>query len=477
MMSGADPPYGKLTLEPCRFEPRGADAVGAEWGTLTVPENRRRPASNALTLSFVRLRCTGARPGNPIVFLAGGPGESGIDTARGSHFPLFMALRRVADVIALDQRGAGASRPSLRCEALAWQTPLDRPTGREKLLALALDKSRACAARLEAAGVDLAGYNTAESADDLDDLRAALGADRIDLWGMSYGTHLAFAALKRHSARIGRCLLGGAEGPDHTYKLPSVIERQAERMGGLVREHTQWGSRLPDLVSAMRDVLARLEGEPAEVALPDRAAGGTANAVIGRFDVEYTTAAGLADPRMLALLPAWYHGMSNGDFSLLARAPLLTRYYLHLKRGLGTNAMGLLMDCASGATRSRRERIEREAPTTVLGRTIDFPFPEIGEAWGNPDLGDDFRRPVRADNPVLFLSGSLDCRTPVDNVVEVQRGLSHSRAIVVEDAGHTDVFLSCPGFGDLARDFFAGEDVDTRPRMARSPIRFLDPDL
>ena len=93
--------------------------MDAEWGTLTVPENRRRSDSNPVELSFVRFPATTPDPGHAVLFLAGGPGESGIQSARGGHFSIFMALREVSDVIALDQRGTGASRRSLRPFSLA----------------------------------------------------------------------------------------------------------------------------------------------------------------------------------------------------------------------------------------------------------------------------------------------------------------------------------------------------------------------
>ena len=55
-----------------------------------------------------------------------------------------------------------------------------------------------------AAGVALRGYNTNESADDVDDLRKHLGVERIHLWGISYGSHLGLAILKRPAPRAMR---------------------------------------------------------------------------------------------------------------------------------------------------------------------------------------------------------------------------------------------------------------------------------
>ena len=106
----AQPKSGTLKLKPYAFETNDKkDKVDAEFGTVFVPENRSDPESNLIELAFVRFKSTAKNPGPPIVYLAGGPGGSGIGTARGSRFPLFMALREIADVIAFDQRGTGFS--------------------------------------------------------------------------------------------------------------------------------------------------------------------------------------------------------------------------------------------------------------------------------------------------------------------------------------------------------------------------------
>src|SRR6185369_12148726 len=121
---------GTLKIKPYVFENNKKEKVDAEFGTLYVPENRSKPDSNLIELAFVRFKSTAQNPGPPIVYLAGGPGGSGIFTAKDARFPLFMALREIADVIAYDQRGTGFSKPNLGCyERLAL--PLDVPPTRE----------------------------------------------------------------------------------------------------------------------------------------------------------------------------------------------------------------------------------------------------------------------------------------------------------------------------------------------------------
>ena len=94
---------------PFRFTAGDGQETDAERGFFEVPEDRRIPGSRRIRLGYVRFASTSPNPGPPIVYLAGGPGGSGVRTAMGPRFPIFMALREVADVIAFDQRGTGLS--------------------------------------------------------------------------------------------------------------------------------------------------------------------------------------------------------------------------------------------------------------------------------------------------------------------------------------------------------------------------------
>src|SRR6476660_1841592 len=124
---------GTLKLKPYTFENAKGEKTAAEFGSLFVPERRSDPQSNLIELAFVRFKSTAKTPGPPIVYLAGGPGGSGIGTATGARFPLFMALREIADVIAFDQRGTGYSKPNLGCyERLSL--PLDVAPSRELVM-------------------------------------------------------------------------------------------------------------------------------------------------------------------------------------------------------------------------------------------------------------------------------------------------------------------------------------------------------
>jgi len=96
----------------------------------------------------------------------------------------------------------------------------------------------------------------------------------------------------------------------------------------------------------------------------------------------------------------------------------------------------MMMDLSSGATPTRRARIDREAATALLGNAINFPGMYLDKAWKPRDLGDDFRRPVSSDVPTLIFVGDLDPRTPIENAREVASTLSRATTVVVENATH-----------------------------------------
>src|SRR6185503_11644771 len=428
----AQPKSGTLKLKPYTFETNNKkEKVDAEFGTLLVPENRSDPDSNLIELAFVRFKSTAKNPGPPIVYLAGGPGGSGIGTARGSRFPLFMALREIADVIAFDQRGTGFSKPNLTClNRLAL--PLDVAPTREAAIKELRENASDCAFYWhKVQRVDLTGYNTNESADDLEDLRKALGANQISLWTISYGTHLAFAALRRHPTSIHRVIFAGTEGPDHTYKLPSNIQKHLEDLAALIKADQQIGKEIPDFLGLMKSVFDRLDAQPQTVEITDPRTKLKVKVIVNKFVMQYLVAnnIGTTDTERF---PALFYRASKGDFTNAAQ------FWLEESRsGIGS-AMSYMMDCASGQTAARRDQIAREAKGTLLEDFSNFPFPDVCTVWKAPDLGDEFRAPLKSDVPVLFISGTLDARTPVSNAEEYRKGFSNSTHIIIEGAVHSD---------------------------------------
>jgi pimeloyl-ACP methyl ester carboxylesterase len=131
-----------------------------------------------------------------------------------------------------------------------------------------------------------------------------------------------------------------------------------------------------------------------------------------------------------------------------------------------------MMDCASGQTAARRALIQREAKETLLEDFANFPFPDVCEEWKAPDLEDEFRSAVRSDVPVLFISGTLDARTPVSNAEEYRKGFANSTHIIIDGAVHSDpLFLSSPKIKDGMLEFLRGQPV-TVTKITLPPMKF-----
>jgi pimeloyl-ACP methyl ester carboxylesterase len=463
---------GDLTIKPYVFQNDKGEKVEAELGVLLVPENRRDPQSNLIELAFVRFKSTSKDPAAPIVYLAGGPGGSGVGTATGTRFPLFMAMREVADVIAFDQRGTGMSKPNLQCYE-RWDFPLNIAPTREEVVRIARERSRSCAKYWrDIQRVDLRGYNTNESADDLEVLRLALGAKQLNLWSISYGTHLAFATIRRHPQSIARAILAGTEGPDHTYKLPSNIERHLADLSATVAADPLIGKDVPDLHTLMKTVYERLDKQPAVVEMTDPQTKQKVKVTVNKFLMQFLTASNIGTTTE-SFYPQIYYRASKGDFTPSAEA------WLNLSRSDFGNAMSYLMDCASGATAARFERIKREATDALHESLANQVFPDVCSEWNIPDLGDEFRSVVKADVPVLFISGTLDARTPVSNAEEYRTGFPNSTHLIIEGAVHSDpLFLSSPQIKDAMLDFLKGAPITTTkitiPPMKFAPLRKAD---
>jgi pimeloyl-ACP methyl ester carboxylesterase len=437
-----------LRFEPHTFRAKDGRTVETELGSLTVPQRHERPEGPSLTLRFVRFKSTNPQPGAPIVYLAGGPGGSGIDAAKGIRYDLFLALREVADVIALDQRGTGQStfHPEL---SRPWSVPLDQPLD-EARLATTLKRTATEAAKAwTAAGVDLGAYTTVESAEDLESLRKALGVPRLNLWGISYGTHLGLAYLRRHADRVDHVILAGVEGPDDTWKRPAHAEALLDRWDALLRAREPKEKGLRVRLKALLDGLGR---RPRTVKLTDPKTGTESTWVATRFDVQRAVFESMRDPvifeRFLMLLPA----LEAGQFEYMA--PFAAR----LREGT-LEPMSTAMDAASGLSPARRARIAREARTALLGSAVNAG--QVETAWlpGVVDLGEGFRGPLKAQAPVLLISGTLDGRTAPDNAEALRPGLPGAVHLVLEGAGHDGLFQSDPRILERMKAFLRGAPV------------------
>jgi pimeloyl-ACP methyl ester carboxylesterase len=435
--------------------------IQAEEGWIAVPERRGVPKSRLIEVHYLRLRSRAASPRAPLVYLAGGPGSPGVSDSPNT-LAFWAPFLEVGDVVLFDQRGV--RDPDLDW---SWDGPLPLDFFRDAAFARAhaVETSRRAAAAIRARGVDLAGYQTVESAEDLESLRTVLGANRIALLAFSYGTHLACAYLRRHDAHVENAVLIGTEGPDHTWKPPISLDTQMRRVAALAAADPRLRERIPDLMALLDRVDQKLAREPMRVTIgtPD---GKPATLPVGPFGLRLILRIDAGDASDLPVFPRLLWSIDQGDASILTwfvnkRAPI----------AIQVSGMSYATDAASGWTIGRRALIQEQMKSSRFADVVNFPFPDIVPAWGVPDLGDAFRAPLVSSARTLFLSGELDWNTPPYQAEEIKWGFANATHLVVPNAGHEQIFFQNDQTIPVIVDFLAGQDVKHR-RIDHPPLRF-----
>ncbi len=453
-ITAQDQPTGAIEFKALELTDASGQKVQAETGKLRVPENRRNPSSKLIELTVLRLKSRAEKPGSPIFYLAGGPGGSAISEARAPFMrALTERLRDSHDIILMDQRGTGRSNP-----LVAWASPSSIPTeaflSQEKMIELVRSWGAQAIESFKQRGIDLAGYNSVESADDLNDLRKALGAEKIGLIGFSYGTHLGLATIRRHSAHLDSVVLVGTEGPNHSFKLPSTYNAQLRKLSDLAAEDPDIRSKVPDMVALLRRVLDKLDKQPAIVKVRDSRTRQMVDVPVGKFGLQMIVRFDVGDGNDFPEFPLLFYTIDRGDYSVLQK--YVEKRYNQF--GQGISGMSAMMDLYSGATAERVARIRKEIPTSILGNAMNFPDMYVGDVWGNPDLGDEYRGPLLSSARTLFISGTLDSNTPPYQAEELRWGFANGSHIIVEYAGHEDTLPNSEVQSAIV-DFFSGKDV------------------
>jgi pimeloyl-ACP methyl ester carboxylesterase len=458
-------PAPVLKVEPYTFTGPNGVKVEAEKGTFEVPENRAVPNSRRITIGFVRFKSTSPTPGDPIVYLAGGPGGTGTGTAQGPRFPLFMALREVSDVIAYDQRGTGLSSPTPLCPA---NPPFSGAYTKANIVAFMRDRLARCFDWWENQGVDIDGYTTLENAHDLEDLRRALGARKLNLWGISYGSHLGLAVMKYHGSSVNKAVLSGIEGLDQTIKRPALTDQLFARVQAIIDADPKAKAIYPDLAGSMRRTAAKLNAQPVTVSVTPRGSTTPVSLTFDGFALQLLASQSIADPPAIANLPLAVLAAERGAYEQLAQQ------FLGLSQQLaGFRGMPEAMDLASGATPARLALVTKEAETSLLGDALNFPMPHIMGVRPQIDLGDQFRAPFTSSIPALFISGTLDGRTYPEEAREEIRGFSNRTHLIVENGGH-NIYEADKRVADAVVAFFKGQPVPATirfdpPKIATPP--------
>ncbi|KAA2284027.1 alpha/beta hydrolase [Arenimonas fontis] len=434
--------WGSLEFTTCELgQPGSAVTVQAECARLEVPENPDRPDGRKISLKVAMLAARAAEPAaDPVIFLAGGPGQAATET-----FPAMAAsLSRLRDrrhLLFMDQRGTGGSHP-LACpfpDELAGDLPPER------LVALARD----CLAELDA---DVAQYTTSVAVRDIESLRQALGAPALNVYGGSYGTRVAQQYARQFPDAVRSLILDGIVPPDlalgaeHALNLDAALEpmlaacaRQpacAEAFGQPYRRLYTLRDRAratPETVR-IRDPLSH---RPRELRLD-----GATVAIVARL-FAYA-------PETAALLPLLVDEALQGrPESLLAQAVMV----MDSLTGQINHGMQLSVTCAEDAPRLQRKGGDEQR---LLGNALVEVLLQQCSVWPRGPVAPGFAEPLRSDVPALLLSGEFDPVTPPRYGERVAETLPRSRHLIGKGQGHILLARGCTA--RLAAEFLDSLD-------------------
>ena len=415
----------KLVLNDCEFP---AISGKAKCGTLQVYENRAAKKGRMIALRILLLPATSdKREPDPFVYFAGGPGGSAVDDAVG-FARAFPQLRETRDMLFVDQRGTGGSH-SLDCK---FYDPADLQTYLGYFFPL--EDVRKCREQLESKA-DLKLYTTTIAADDMDEVRAALGYERLNLFGGSYGTRAALTYLKRHPKRVRTAILQGVSPTDH--HLPGDFPLQTERaLQGVLSEcvaDKACSEAFPNIKDEAKSVLTQLMKGPVDVEVVKPNSSERAKVKLSRDLAAEAIRYMLYTPTPAARVPLALHLAAHGDYVPLAQAAI--RYRLNLVAS-GSNGMYLSVTCAEDLPWIKPGDGERMAANTFLG---DYRLRQQREActlWPRAEIERDYAQPVKSDVPVLILTGEWDPVTPPANGDRVAKTLTNSLHVVVPHGAH-----------------------------------------
>ena len=444
---------GELTLEPCRLtSPSGLGSVAAECGVLEVALNPAEPEAGTVSLSVARIEALSpATDTTPLTLLAGGPGQAASNFYAG-FAAAFEPIRRHHDIFLVDQRGTGNSH-ALDCEG-------PDEIGEEFSLEAVRQATIEC---LDALDTDPAFFTTSLAVNDLDQVRAALGYESINLYGASYGTRVALHYLRRFPEHARAVILDGAVPADHV--LGPGIALNAQHALDLLFERCRRSSacheRFPDIEASFGNLLELLRIQPQHVVLQHPVTGKRVSFDFGALELAMSTRLLSYSPETSALLPLLIDQAYREDNLV----PIAAQALMESESIAETLSLGMhnTIVCSEDVPFYDRIDIDRAAlAQTYLGTLQVDALTEICRHWPAGPVDEDFKDPVVSDKPVLVLSGSADPITPPSLGDQVAATLENALHVIGPDQGHGMLAVGCvPRLMTQFIDSASFDDLDT----------------
>lgn len=471
------------TFQPgsCPKTPTPVPALAtARCGTLVVPEDRVRPNGRTVRLAVAIVPATSPTPSPiPVVYIHGGPGG---DTFGALPDLINAGVNANHELILMAQRGSYNSQPSLVCPQLDAAFAAEVPLGytNPKSRKAVVQAATVCHSKFVREGIDLSAFNTTEMADDLADLRTALGIKEWDVFGHSFGTTLALTYVRDHPAGVNALILDGSQPPSavsiaFTWK---AAQEAFKNIFDACAAQPSCATNYPHLSQTFTRLANKLQAHPVKT----RVTLDNGKTVTVTLDAEALLSWMTFASHIPTTVPAYIQALANGNPQPIAKQWATSKE--DHSGAVGAFSWGEFDSvwCSEGVPFSTPSQDLKAGESALPGfpKVVLSDSPTLAlfylraqcKVWNVPKASSSFRAVTTSSVPTLLLNGSFDAQTAPSNGAYVVNSLSHATNLVFPGAAHA-VYADVPCAQHVIRSFLDNPyapDTSCVPTVTPAPF-------
>jgi pimeloyl-ACP methyl ester carboxylesterase len=451
---------------PCQFETSVRTRVTC--GYAIVPENRTANSTDTIKLAVAVFHSASSNPApDPILFLQGGPGGQAVELSANAYEVLVEPFLSERDYIAFDQRGTGRSEPALKCDELdkAYRQDIYGMIDAQSREYVFKNALLSCNGLLQANGVDLSAYSTVESAADLRDIVKLLGYEKVNLYGVSYGTRLALVTMRNHPEIVRSSILDSVVPVESNvlHEYPASVNSALSRLFDSCMANPECNTVYPDLKTVFWDLVHKLDERPITLTTSAYPMGTVTQTVDGYYLLSVIL--GLErNADLIDAAPQTIYRVNAGDLSTLTAAQSSLPYTFEgINPGVYVSVV-----CREHVLATTEDELQAASEkidvSGIIWRPFYGSFGEMFEActsWGvvGPDLGE--KDAVISDIPSLVIEGAYDPATPPFMGKQVAEELPNSFYFEFPNMGHVPTGSDSSGCAmQIALDFIKNPSAE-----------------